>query len=52
LRDGAIAERGTHPLLLAQNGLYAAMWNRQLEATKVEEQLKKVRAEDDLGVLG
>jgi ATP-binding cassette subfamily B protein len=52
LRDGAIAERGNHHTLLAQNGLYAAMWSRQREATEVEELLKKVRAADELGLLG
>jgi ABC-type transport system involved in Fe-S cluster assembly fused permease/ATPase subunit len=51
LRDGGIAERGTHAELLDHNGLYAQMWNRQREATEVEEQLTKVRAEDDLGAL-
>ncbi|MBL6596109.1 MAG: ABC transporter ATP-binding protein/permease [Candidatus Puniceispirillum sp.] len=29
LSDGAIVERGTHRYLLAQNGLYAQMWERQ-----------------------
>jgi ATP-binding cassette subfamily B protein len=51
LRDGGIAERGTHQELLGMNGLYASMWNRQLEATQAEEQLKKVRETDDLGVV-
>jgi ATP-binding cassette subfamily B protein len=51
LKDGGIAERGRHGELLAQNGLYAQMWSRQLEATQVEEQLKKVRETDDLGVI-
>jgi len=51
LKDGGIAERGRHGELLAQNGLYAQMWSRQLEATQVEEQLKKVRETDDLGVV-
>src|ERR1700751_3079810 len=32
LDQGRIAERGTHGELLAQNGLYASMWNRQREA--------------------
>ena len=37
LRDGEIAERGTHRELLARDGLYAQMWNRQREATEAEE---------------
>lgn len=32
LEDGRIAERGRHARLLAQNGLYAAMWARQQES--------------------
>jgi ATP-binding cassette subfamily B protein len=51
LRDGLIAERGTHAALLDQNGLYASMWNRQREATQAEEQLRKVRESDDLGIV-
>ncbi len=51
LRDGLIAERGTHAGLLAQDGLYASMWNRQREAVQAEEQLRKVRESDDLGVI-
>jgi ATP-binding cassette subfamily B protein len=51
LKDGVIAERGTHTGLLASNGLYASMWNRQREASEAEEHLRRVRAEDDLGVV-
>ncbi|MBT9368500.1 ABC transporter ATP-binding protein/permease [Rhizobium sp. CSW-27] len=51
LRAGEIAERGTHAALLEQNGLYASMWNRQREATQAEENLRKVRESDDLGVV-
>ncbi|WP_105385707.1 ABCB family ABC transporter ATP-binding protein/permease [Neorhizobium alkalisoli] len=51
LRDGLIAERGTHAGLLDQNGLYASMWNRQREAVQAEEQLRKVRESDDLGII-
>ena len=29
LDHGRIVERGTHPQLLAANGLYAQMWQRQ-----------------------
>ena len=51
LKDGTIAERGTHDELLEQDGLYASMWNRQREATQAEEHLKKVREEDDMGII-
>jgi ATP-binding cassette subfamily B protein len=51
LTAGGSAERGNHQDRLARNGLYAAMWNRQLEATEVEEKLKKVRDTDDLGII-
>ncbi|GAC1042725.1 ABCB family ABC transporter ATP-binding protein/permease [Rhizobium sp. No.120] len=51
LKSGVIAERGTHADLLARNGLYASMWNRQREATQAEEHLKQVRESDDLGVI-
>jgi ATP-binding cassette subfamily B protein len=29
MSQGRIVERGTHPQLLAQQGLYAQMWERQ-----------------------
>ncbi|MFN7025800.1 MAG: ABCB family ABC transporter ATP-binding protein/permease [Pseudorhizobium sp.] len=51
LRDGTIAERGTHADLLTADGLYASMWNRQREATQAEEHLRQVRDSDDLGVI-
>ncbi|MGF9692776.1 ABC transporter ATP-binding protein/permease [Rhizobium sp. 0TCS1.26] len=51
LRDGQIAERGTHMGLLESNGLYASMWNRQREATQAEEHLRQVRESDDMGVV-
>src|SRR6185436_8409450 len=51
LSDGAIVERGTHSELLGKNGLYAAMWTRQREATEAEERLRQAREEDDLGVI-
>ncbi len=51
LKDGEIAERGTHHALLEAKGLYEQMWNRQREATQAEEQLKKVRESDDLGIV-
>ncbi|MGV0818880.1 ABCB family ABC transporter ATP-binding protein/permease [Martelella sp. AMO21009] len=51
LKRGEIAERGTHDDLIARNGLYAQMWERQREATLAEEQLRKVRESDDMGVI-
>jgi ABC-type transport system involved in Fe-S cluster assembly fused permease/ATPase subunit len=36
---GQIAERGRHAQLLAANGLYASMWNRQREAEEAREKL-------------
>src|SRR5262249_15814881 len=39
LDQGEIVERGTHYALLAGNGLYASMWNRQREAEKARETL-------------
>ncbi len=51
LKRGEIAERGTHDALIAENGLYAQMWERQREATLAEEQLRKVRESDDMGVI-
>ena len=51
LRDGKIAERGSHAELLDADGLYASMWNRQREATQAEENLRRVRENDELGVV-
>ncbi|MFD2649083.1 ABCB family ABC transporter ATP-binding protein/permease [Devosia albogilva] len=47
LREGRIAERGSHAALLAQDGLYAQMWNRQREATEAEETLLRTRNDPD-----
>ncbi len=51
LKDGGVAERGTHTELLRSKGLYAAMWDRQREATEAEERLRRARQDDDLGVV-
>ncbi|TWG90927.1 ATP-binding cassette subfamily B protein [Mesorhizobium sp. J18] len=51
LKEGLIAERGTHRQLLAAGGLYAAMWDRQREATEAEERLRRARETDDMGVV-
>jgi ATP-binding cassette subfamily B protein len=39
LDQGEVVERGTHQALLAKNGLYASMWNRQREAEAAREKL-------------
>lgn len=51
LRDGVIAESGTHAELMAHGDLYAAMWMRQREASEAEEKLRAARETDELGVI-
>jgi ATP-binding cassette subfamily B protein len=46
LEQGEIVERGNHHALLARNGLYASMWNRQREAEEAREKL--ARAGEDV----
>ncbi len=46
LKDGKIAERGTHAALLDRGGLYAAMWDRQREADEAAERLRRTRESD------
>ena len=47
LDQGVIVERGRHAELLARDGLYAGMWNRQREAEEARERL--ARASEDAG---
>jgi len=42
LDQGVIVERGMHHELLAADGLYASMWNRQREAEEAREKLARV----------
>ena len=32
LKEGCVAEKGTHEQLLQKNGLYARLWNEQSQA--------------------
>jgi ATP-binding cassette subfamily B protein len=47
LDQGRIVERGTHARLLAADGLYASMWNRQREAEAARERLALVADENE-----
>ena len=47
LDHGRICERGTHGELLAKEGAYAAMWQRQQEAQRAEEILQVVTTTDE-----
>ena len=49
LKDGRIAEQGTHGELIGRDGLYAAMWARQREADEAAEHLRRAREEDAEG---
>ena len=45
LDGGHIAERGSHGELLQANGVYADLWNRQLEAEDARKRLAEAEAE-------
>ncbi len=46
LDGGVVVERGSHGDLLAANGVYAAMWDRQRKAAEAMETLEKARADE------
>ena len=45
LRDGELAEKGTHAELIAAGGLYASLWSRQRQAEKAREELAQALEE-------
>jgi ATP-binding cassette subfamily B protein len=49
LDHGQIVERGRHAELVAKNGAYASMWNKQKEAAAVRERLAEVEADPAVG---
>ncbi len=50
VQDGRIVERGPHAALLRQNGLYAAMWNRQQEVREAAERLRQAEETEEAGM--
>ncbi|NNM72328.1 ABCB family ABC transporter ATP-binding protein/permease [Enterovirga aerilata] len=46
LDGGVIVERGTHADLLARDGVYAAMWDRQRKAAEAMETLQQTQAQE------
>jgi ABC-type transport system involved in Fe-S cluster assembly fused permease/ATPase subunit len=46
LDAGLIVERGSHADLLARDGTYAAMWDRQRKAAEAMETLERARADE------
>ena len=45
LEQGKLVEQGRHAELLAKDGLYASLWNRQRQAEKAREELARTLEE-------
>lgn len=48
LDQGSIVEQGTHDELIAKNGIYAQLWQRQTGGFLVEQQVKDKETNDDV----
>ena len=51
-RRRALVEQGTHGELMAKNGLYACLWNRQRQAEKAREELAQALAQEGERIKG